>query len=222
MRGSSAPSVSQEVVDAGLGARLLVDGLYDHRAIERRTRRTVRQRLARQRTGYEDGIGRDPADMDLPGRAVDDLGGGGNEYAHRHDGALADDHPLDDFGARPDEAIVLDDRRVGLQRLQHAANPDAARKMDVLADLRAGADGDPSVDHRLGIDIGAQVDEARHQDRVACDERRASHDAAGDRAKAGFRESASVPAYEFRGNLVPPGSSARTALDDLIVAEAER
>src|SRR5271168_3916038 len=160
--------------------------------------------------------------MNLPGRAVDDLGGGGNEYAHRHDGALADDHPLDDFGARPDEAIVLDDGRVGLQRLQHAANPDAARQMDVLADLRAGADGDPGVDHRLGIDVGAEVDETRHQNRIARDERRAPHDAAGDGAKAGFGEPVGAPALELRGDLVPPGRAARTALDYAVVVEAER
>jgi len=57
----------------------------------------------------------------------------------------------------PIEAIVLDDGRIGLQRLQHAADADAAGEMHVLADLRAGADGDPGVDHGLGIDIGARL-----------------------------------------------------------------
>ena len=70
---------------------------------------------------------------------------------------------LDHFRARPDEAVVLDDDRVRLQRLEHAADADAAGQVTVLADLRAGADGRPGVDHGAGVDIGADVDEARHQ-----------------------------------------------------------
>ena len=41
-------SVPQQLVDRGLGAGLLVHALDDHRAVERRARRAVRQRLARQ------------------------------------------------------------------------------------------------------------------------------------------------------------------------------
>ena len=41
------------------------------------------------------------------------------------------DHPLDHLRARADEAIILDDGRVRLQRLQHAADPDAAGKVHV-------------------------------------------------------------------------------------------
>ena len=159
--------------------------------------------------------------MHLAGRAVDDLGRGGDEDAHRDDGALADDHALDDFRARADEAIVLDDRRIGLQRLEHAADPDAAGKMDVVADLRAGADRHPGVDHRLGADIGAEIDEARHQDRIARDESGMAHDAAGHRAKPGVAKTVFAPALEFRRDLVPPGRAARAALDDLVVVEAE-
>ena len=64
-----------------------------------------------------------------------------------------------DFRARADEAIVLDDHRPGLQRLEHAADADAAGNMTVLADLRAGADRRPGVDHGALIDIGAEIDE---------------------------------------------------------------
>jgi predicted ABC-class ATPase len=38
-------------------------------------------------------------------------------------------HALDHFRAGADEAIVLDDHRPGLHRLEHAANADAAREM---------------------------------------------------------------------------------------------
>ena len=34
--------------------------------------------------------------------------------------------PFDDLRSGADEAVVLDDRRVGLQRLEHAADADAA------------------------------------------------------------------------------------------------
>ncbi len=43
----------------------------------------------------------------------------------------------------------------GLQRLQHAADADTAGQMHILADLRAGADRDPGVDHRAGVDVSA-------------------------------------------------------------------
>ncbi len=127
-------------------------------------RRPVREGLARQRARHHHRIGRHLADMDLAGGAVDDLGRGGDEDAHREHRALADDHALDDFRAGADEAVVLDDGRVGLQRLQHAADADAAREMHVLADLGAGADRRPGIDHGAGIDIGADIDEGRHQD----------------------------------------------------------
>ena len=48
----------------------------------------------------------------------------------------------------------------GLQRLEHAADADAAGEMAVLADLRARADRRPGVDHRACVDIGAEIDEA--------------------------------------------------------------
>ena len=40
--------------------------------------------------------------------------------------APLDHHALRHLGAGADEAVVLDDDRVGLQRLQHAADADAA------------------------------------------------------------------------------------------------
>ena len=54
----------------------------------------------------------------------------------------------------PIKAVVLDDRRPGLHRLQHAADPHAARQVHVLADLRAAADGGPCIHHRARVHIG--------------------------------------------------------------------
>src|SRR3546814_1494164 len=46
----------------------------------------------------------------------------------------------------------------------------------VLADLRAGADGGPGVDHRARADVRADVDERRHQHHVLADEAAAARD----------------------------------------------
>ena len=77
---------------------------------------------------------------------------------------------------------------IRLQRLQHAADADAAGQVHVLADLRARADGRPRVDHRAFVDIGADVDERRHQHDVARDEGAAPRDGRRDDAHAGRRE----------------------------------
>ncbi len=97
----------------------------------------------------------------------------------------------------------------GLQRLQHAADADAAGEMHVLADLRAGADGGPGVDHGPGVDIGAEIDEGRHQDDAGRDIGGAADDAAGHGAKAGGDMVLGAPAVEFGGNLVTPGRAVR-------------
>src|SRR5207245_3403465 len=106
---------------------------------------------------------RHPARVDLAGVAVDDLGGGADEGAHRQHRALFDNDALDDLAARADEAIVLDDDGLGLQWLEHAADPDPAREVTVSADLRARADRRPGVDHRAAADIGADIHKARHK-----------------------------------------------------------
>src|SRR4029079_2206322 len=93
--------------------------------------------LAWQGAGHNDRISRDSAIMNLARCAVDDLGRGAEENAHREDRPALHDDPLGHLGARADEAIVLDDHRPGLERLEHAADPGAARNVDVASDLRA-------------------------------------------------------------------------------------
>src|SRR3546814_1191837 len=73
------------------------------------------------------------------------------------------------LGARADEGAVLDHHRTGLQRFEHAADPGAARQMDVGADLRAAADGGPGIHHRPLPDVSADIHEARHQHRALAD-----------------------------------------------------
>ena len=110
----------------------------------------------------------------------------------------------------------------GLQRLQHAADADAAGEMHVLADLRAGADRRPGVHHRAFADIGAEVHEARHQHDVRRDIGRAAHDRAGHGAEARGAEAVLAPAVELRRHLVPPVRAAGGARDRAHVVEAER
>src|SRR5439155_11831284 len=107
----------------------------------------------------------------LPRRAVVDLRALPDVDAHTQHRLLFDDDTFDDFGARTDEAVILDDRRIRLHRFQHAADTDPAGQMDVLADLRTRANRDPGIDHRPFVDICADIDERGHHHDVSRDER---------------------------------------------------
>src|SRR6202000_213066 len=85
-----------------------------------------------------------------------------DEHAHGDHGPAFDDDAFDDFRARADEAVVFDDGGAGLQGLQYPADADAARQMHVLADLRAGSDGGPGIDHGAAVHISTHVHVARH------------------------------------------------------------
>src|SRR5688500_2660563 len=182
----AAPSVAQQLVYSRLRPRLGVDALDDDGAGEAGAGLVAAgQRLAGEAAGDDHGIARHPADEDLARRAVDDLGRGADEHAHRQHRALLDDAALGDLRAGADEAIVLDDHGPGLERLEHAADAGAARNMDVAADLGAAADRRPGVDHRPLADIGADIDEARHQHRAFGDEGAAPDDRSRHGAQAG-------------------------------------
>src|SRR5690606_33638781 len=155
---------TQELVDRSLGAGFGVDLLDDDGAVQR-----VAAVGRRQRAGNHDAAGRYPAVADFAAHAVVDAGGLADEHAHADHAALFHHHPLDDLGAGADEAVVLDDGRAGLQRLEHAADAGAAADVAIPADLGAAADGGPGVDHGAGADVGANVDEARHQHHVLAD-----------------------------------------------------
>jgi len=93
-----------------------------------------------------------------------------DEGAHRQDGALLDDDALDDLATRADEAIVLDDDGSacsGSRTPPIPTRPDRWQFLPIWA--QEGADRRPGVDHCAAVDIGADIDEARHQDDVRRD-----------------------------------------------------
>src|SRR5690606_12242963 len=149
---------AQQIVDGRLASRPGVDLLDDHRAVQR-----VRSVLRRQLPGHHDAVRRHATVGDLAGGAVVDARGLAEEHAHADYAVVADDYAFHHLRARTDEAVVLDDGRAGLQRLEHAADAGPAGQVAVLADLGAGADRGPGVHHRAGADPGADVDEAGHQ-----------------------------------------------------------
>src|SRR5690606_20082959 len=169
--GVRASGAAQQFVDAGLGARLRVDLLDDHRAVQ-----TVLAVGRRQAAPHHDRAGRYATVVHLTRLAVIDARAHADVHAHRDHRVLLDHHALDDLRARADEDVVLDDHRPGLDRLEHAADAHAARQVHVLADLRARADRRPGVDHGALVDIGADVDVARHHHHIAPDERAAARD----------------------------------------------
>src|SRR3546814_19307491 len=101
--------------------------------------------------------------MDFAGRAIDDLGRGAEIDPHREHRALTHAHALGDFGARADERAVADDDRIGLERLEHAADAGPAREQDVHAALLTTYHGPPGIAHSALAHIRAPVDEAGHQ-----------------------------------------------------------
>src|SRR5690606_30866253 len=89
----------------------------------------------------------------------------------------------------------------------------------VLADLRAGADGGPGVDHGARADVRADVDERRHQHHVLADEAAAARDHAWHHAHAELAESGLVELLEAQRDLVP--ERRRVAVHQLHVLHAE-
>src|SRR5207253_4302827 len=77
---------------------------------------------------------------------------------------------FDDLAAGADEAVVLDDGGVGLERFQHTADADAAGEVHVPADLRAGTHRGPGIDHRAFVNVGTDIHVRGHEDHVLRDE----------------------------------------------------
>src|SRR5260221_13236137 len=100
-----SPSRAQEFVDAGLRARLRVDLLDDHGAVQLAT---VAAR--RKAAGDDDRSARHAAIADSARRAVEDLRALPEEHAHAEHRVLLDDHAFDHFRAGTAEAVVLKDR----------------------------------------------------------------------------------------------------------------
>ncbi len=105
--------------------------------------------------------------------------------AHGEHRVFFDDDAFDHFGAGADEAVVFDDGGVGLHGLQHAANTNAAAQVHVFANLGAGTDRSPGVDHGAFIDISADVDKRGHQNHALGQVAAAARHGGGHHANAG-------------------------------------
>ncbi len=104
--------------------------------------------------------------------------------------------PFGDDAPAADEAVVLDDHRRRLGRLEHATDADAAREVHVRADLRARSDRRPRVDHRVVPDVRADVHVARHQHDAPLEER-----AVARRMRRARRARPSFLKPDFSGSL---------------------
>src|SRR5581483_2000982 len=111
------------------------------------------------------------------------------EHTHPEHRVLLDDDAFHHLRARADEAVVLDDGRVRLQRLEHAADAYATRQVHIPADLRARADRGAGVDHRAFVYVGADVHVGWHQHHVARDVSAAARD--------GWRHDAHAAVHEI-------------------------
>jgi hypothetical protein len=86
-------------------------------------------------------------------------------------------NPFHDDAAGADECSIFHDDGLRLRRLEHAADADPARQVHVLADLRARTDRRPRIDHRVFVDVGADVHVPGHQDRAPPEKRAVARDA---------------------------------------------
>ena len=70
--------------------------------------------------------------MDFAGFAIVDFGALADVHAHGDHRAFFNDNAFNDFRARADEAVIFDDGRVSLQRLENAADAYATGQVNVL------------------------------------------------------------------------------------------
>src|SRR3990167_1690263 len=216
MAGASVRN-TQQFVDADFGAGFLVDFFHDDGRVQ-----AVFAAGGGQGAGYHHRAGRHFAIMDFAGFAIVNAGALADVHAHGQHRAFADDHAFHHFRARADEAVVLDDGGGGLQRLQYAADADAAGQVHVLADLGAGGDGYPGIDHGAGVDVGANVDEGWHQDHAGSDVAAATGDGRRYHAHAGRLELFRCHVGKLGGHLVVVLGELAVDGDVVVDAEAEQ
>mmetsp|Transcript_18116 Transcript_18116/g.28068 ORF Transcript_18116/g.28068 Transcript_18116/m.28068 type:complete len:296 (-) Transcript_18116:65-952(-) len=198
--------VTQQLVDRRLGPGPRIDLFHDDRAIE------VHAVLGGHRPRHDNRSRGHFAISEFASFAIHDLGGLTDEHAHAQHRPLAHDTAFDHFGAGADKAVVLDDGRTRLHRLQHAADAHAARQVHVLADLRAGSNSGPGIHHGALVHIGAQVHKRRHQNHARRNKGRLADDTVGDSAEARSLPLIVAPALELAVDLVPPAAALRTAI----------
>src|SRR6266446_9664912 len=115
------------------------------------------------RAGDDDGAERDlqrafaRAAVNLAAHDVVDGSRSGEDDARANDGAGANDGSFVNAAVAADYDVILDDDRHVADWLQHTADLRGRGEMYALADLRTGADQGMRVDHRLLVDVGADV-----------------------------------------------------------------
>jgi phosphate transport system ATP-binding protein len=204
----------EQFIECGLGARLRIHPLDDHRAVE-----TVRAVLRRHAAGDHHRAGRHVPLQYFTAGTVVDAGAGADEYSHRDNRAGADHDALDDLGARADEAVILDDGGRSLQRFEHPADADAAGQVYVAPDLRTRTDRGPGVDHGAGAHVGADVDVAGHQDRIGCHVGAVAYQRVRHHAYALLRELSGVGGSELQRH--PIVEARVTGVDHDVVVDAK-
>ena len=94
--------------------------------------------------------------------------------------------------------------------------------MDVFADLRAGADRDPGIDHRAFIDVGTDVDVGRHQHHATAEVAATAGDGRRDDAHAFLLEAGGVVVGEAAFDFVKVAGVAVFDGDVVVDAEGEQ
>ncbi len=105
-----ASDAAQQFVHAGFRTGLRVHAFDDDGAVK-----AVAAVFGRHTAGHDDRTCRYAALVDFAGGAVEDFGGLTDEHAHRNHAAFFDNHALNDFRTRTDEAVVFNDGGGGLQ-----------------------------------------------------------------------------------------------------------
>ena len=135
--------------------------------------------ICRQAAGHHHGTGGYPAPDNLLRFAVVDAGTLSDEHAHGNHTATLNHHALDNFRARSDKTVILDNGRTGLQWFQHPAYSHAAGQMDAAANLRTGPHRCPGVHHGARSHVCTDIDIAGHQHCVRTDMGTPAHHGGG-------------------------------------------
>ncbi len=128
-------SVAQQVVHRGFGTGLCINALHNNRTGKAWAWGAVWQWFTWHGARNNNGVRRNFTHENLTGVTVDDLGGRGDEHAHRQYCTFAHDHAFNNFRTRANEAVVFNDNRASLKRLKNTTNANTAGKVNVFADL---------------------------------------------------------------------------------------
>ncbi len=158
--------------------------------------------------------------MNFTGFAIVDFGALAEVYPHGNDGTFFDNDAFHDFRTCANKAVVFNDGRVSLQRLQYAADTYAAGKVNIFTNLRAGTHRRPGVNHGAFVNVGADVNVRRHQHGVAGDKCALTNGRRRNDAEAFFLKTRFVVISEFHRDFIEV--AAFRTVDNLVIVNTER